>query len=262
MKTLYKYFFIFLCSTLFVACNEEEIKPFSSERGINFLAPNGYGGFTDNFNQLSTDINFYTYYVTKGLDIKELPLQLGVQLEGEISNTPINIRLKAIEKEDYELADIIIPTDSAIEAGKYQRGITITCQKPQVFDKEFGAVITFDYENSDVVPGTKERQNYQITLKDATIWEDMEVSNENEWNESYSSTLGVYGPIKVRFILATLGKLEYSYNAIKNLYYYTTSYPNYGFKKVMDQLKTALEEYNNTHDEPLCEPDGTLVTFN
>ena len=143
-----------------ISISEEKIEPFSSERGINFLAPNGYGDFIDNYNQLSTDINFYTYYVTEGLEIKELPLQLGVQLEGEISTTPINIRLKAIEKEDYELADIIIPADSTIEAGEYKRGITISCQKPQTFDKEYGAVITFDYENSDVVPGTKERQNF------------------------------------------------------------------------------------------------------
>ena len=53
----------------------------------------------------------------------------------------------------------------------------------------------FDYANSDVVAGTKERQKVKVTVKDVTDWGGMYVSDEDEWNAYYSDVLGKYGPM-------------------------------------------------------------------
>lgn len=252
MKTVYFKILFLLGLIPFISCSEEKVEPFSDKTGINFST----------YPSVSTDINFYQLYVENGMDIMEKNVRLYVQLEGRLSDKPTNIRLKTMEVEEFEMADIVLPADSAIAPGEYQRGITVTCMKPSVYDKEFRTYVTFDYANSDVVPGSMEFNKKRFTVKDQTMWSDMYVDNEEKWNEKYESTLGKYGPVKVRFIMAALGAMDLDYNRIKSLYSYTVSYPNYGFKNYISSLNSALEEYNNTHDEPLREPDGTLVSFN
>lgn len=260
MRTI-KYILLLCLTALLPSCNEEQIAPFSSERGINFLAWDAWGQLEDNYQNLTTIVNFYSYYVTKGMAFADTTTRVGVQLEGLMSDQPVNIRLKVIEDEDYPLADVIVPGDSAIAPGEYRRTITVDICKPEVVDTEYRAILTFDYENSDVVPGTKERQQYTIILKDETVWEDMYVASEEEWNSWYASTLGSYGPVKVRFIMAALGELGYSYDNVKQMYNLTQMMPTYGFAYYLDDIVAVLDEWNSTHDEPLAEADGTPVTF-
>ena len=252
------------CAILFlVRCSEEEVQPFTSELGINFVLVDQYGYYQDNYQNLSTTYNFYPQYLTQGMEVARASIRLGVQLEGELPERPVNVRLKALPVEGYETADLILPGDSVIAPGEYRRTLTIDCNKPSAFDTEYRNLMTFDYENSDVVPGTKERQQYAVIVKDETDWASMSVDNAEEWNKAYASTLGAYGPVKVRFILAAMGERhESSYSAIKMLYSYTTSYPAYGFQRYLSDLRDALEEYNATHAQPLAEPDGTPVSFN
>lgn len=242
------------------SCQEEEVQPFTAERGINFLIyTNGY--YDDDPTNLNAEYNFYSYYVTRGLAADSLPLKVGIELEGQLSDQPIHVSLKAEKDSVYELPELVMPGDSTIEAHGYQRTMTILCKKPATYDKTYKAIIGFDYANSDVVAGTRERQKYTVTVTDSTIWSDMYASGEEEWNQNFSAVLGKYGPVKVRFIMAALGQEKYTYNSIKYLYYYTIYYPNYGFTSVIDDLKKALADYNQKYGT-LKEPDGTAVTFN
>lgn len=261
MKSIYTYITFFFLLLALHSCKEEEVAVFSAQRGINFLAMTGTGTFEDDYTSLKTEINFFEAYVKNGFEGGAVPIQLCAQLEGTLSDTPINVRLKLLEDDGYDLASISLPSDSVMEPGKYQRTITVQCNKPEEYDKEYHAIVTFDYDAGGLVPGTKERQKYTIVVKDAADWAWMNVSNEDEWNKSFSEILGQYGPVKVRFILAALGKTGKSYTQIGYLYYYTLYYPNYGFKTVMADLKAALAEYNSTHDTPLTEPDGRAVSF-
>lgn len=260
MRYIYHSFYIIILLMTVASCKEEEVQPFTAERGVNFVTyTNGY--YNDNPTDLITEYNFYSFYITKGLSIDSLPLQLGVELEGQLSESPIRIRLTAGKDSLFELADLVMPGDSVIAPGHYRRTMTVQCKKPGVYNHTYKAIIGFDYANSDVVAGTKERQKYTVTVTDSTIWSDMDVSGEDEWNQKYASILGKYGPVKVRFIMATLGKEGQSYNQIKYLYYYTTNYPSYGFASVIDDLRQALADYNK-NNAVLKEPDGTIVTFN
>ena len=253
MKALYKYIFVLLGILSFSSCTEEEVEPFTSELGINFRNDAGS----------STDINFYEMYVKEGMELSGKNIQLYVQLEGALSDQPTSFRLASQPVEDYEPVEVELPGDSVIDAGKYTRSITIRCLKPTTYNKDFKTDITFDYENSDVVPGILELQKKRLTVSDKTLWQDMMVDDAEGWNKYYASTLGKYGDVKVRFILAAMGAQGLSYRNIKYLYQNTVYYPAYGFSEErLTQLKTALEEYNASHDKPLCELDGTPVSFN
>lgn len=274
-KTAYK---IASCAIIalavFTSCAEEEVQPFSGEPGINFMAPDGNGGFYDNttsYQYLSSECNFYGYYQSKGtLDIDYVDVQVCLQLEGRLSDKPLNIRLKAEAEDGYEMPELEMPGDSVMEAGTYQRKFNIRVKRPAVYDTEYRAIIKVDYDNSDVVAGTMERQEYELVVKDETDWEGMQVSATDEagrieeWNYYFSSVLGNYGPVKVRFIQAALGEAGYSASSISYKYLYQAyGYPSYGFNaNIMGILNDALDQYNATHDKPLAEADGTVVTFN
>ena len=195
------------------------------------------------------------------MEVADAGLKLGATLEGTLSNTDIPVKLSTLILEDYSLAHITFP-DVVIKANEHQCSIDATCKHPGEFEKEYGAIIVFDYKECGLVPGTKERQQYKVTVKDATDWAFMRSADETEWNKNYAGTLGKFGPVKVRFILAALGtKYHYTLGQIGSLYYNTIANPNYGFKREISKLNDALNEYNSTHDSPLTEPDGSMVTF-
>ena len=253
MKAFYKYIFVLLGMLSVASCSEEKVDIFSSELGINFR--NDIGG--------ATEINFFENYVKEGMEVEGQKVRLYMQLEGAISDKPTRIRLATLPVEDYEQAEVVLPGDSVIEAGEYTRGITVNCIKPKEYNKVFKTDVTFDYDNSDVVPGTLEFQKKTLTLTDQTKWSDMMVDNEEGWNKNYAATLGKYGDVKVRFIMAAMGKTGLTYMNIRYLYQNTIYYPAYGFNEQrMTVLREALEAYNASHDKPLCEQDGTPVSFN
>ena len=260
MKQIYFYLCLLL-SVLIISCNEEKVPQFNDERGINFLAWNAQKQqFEDEYTKLKTTINFFSYYIN-GMEVADAGLKLGATLEGTLSNTDIPVKLSTLILEDYSLAHITFP-DVVIKANEHQCSIDATCKHPGEFEKEYGAIIVFDYKECGLVPGTKERQQYKVTVKDATDWAFMRSADETEWNKNYAGTLGKFGPVKVRFILAALGtKYHYTLGQIGSLYYNTIANPNYGFKREISKLNDALNEYNSTHNSPLTEPDGSLVTF-
>ena len=263
---LYKITFI-ICGVLlaFTSCKEDEVEPFSAAPGLNFINYDS-GKWSDgatSYENLFTTVDFFGYYASKKtIDLEYVDVPVCLQLEGRLSDKPLNIRLKAEAAEGYEMPDLVMPSDSVMEPGKYQRIFNIRCKRP-TDEKEYKVIIKVDYDNSDFVAGTKERQLYEITVKDQTDWESMWVDNAEEWNAAYSSALGNYGDVKVRFIQAALGAAGYTAQSISYKYYYQTYYPNYGFNaNLMKILNDALTEYNNTHEKPLSEADGTPVTFN
>lgn len=249
-----------LCMAMW-SCEKEEVPTYDSPTAINFLAPDGYGGFTDNYLNLASEINLYELYL-EGMDVGEKELLVGFQIEGKIPDKDMKVRFATEKVDDAEQALIDCPADSVVKAGEYRQTATFICHKPAEMEKEYSAYIVFDYANSDVVAGTKERQKFKVTVKDVTDWGGMYVSDEDEWNAYYSDVLGKYGPMKVRFILYALGKQGMTYASIGYKYYYTPYYPSYGLQAQMDYIKQALDDYNAAQGTPLCEPDGTPVTFN
>lgn len=260
-RLLYNIIWLVCVLGVVCACSKEEVPLFDSATGINFLAPDGRGGFSDNYQKLSREVNLYRDYM-KGMDVQSRPLGIGFRLEGLVAASDMRVRFALEPVDGHDMAQIDLPADSVVRAGEYMQTATVVCHRPAEYDKAYAAYIVFDYANSDVVAGTKERQKFKVVVKDDTDWVGMFVSGRDEWNKLYGGVLGDYGPLKVRFILYALAKQGMSYSAICNKYYYTPYYPKYGLQKKMDYLKAELDAYNAASGEPLCEPDGTPVSFN
>lgn len=96
------------------------------------------------------------------------------------------------------------------------------------------------------------------------------LSKPDEWDAAasylyypYSTYFGSYSKTKYRFMIETTGLVDFRihrttstpYDAEENVI--SGAYATY-LKQV---LQLALEEYNNTHDTPLTDENGDLVTF-
>lgn len=263
---LYILSIIFLCLT---ACTEEQIETFQAERGINFVSYNSYNKeFTDNYQKLSTDINFFTKYADKtAWDIQPDTIYIGLQIEGKIPENEVKVKLKLENVEGYTPADIDIPQEVVFAKGQYQIPVQVICKKPTTYDKLYKSQIVVDYNNSDVVAGTKERQKYIVTVSDSTDWNAISVKDEADFNNVYGKYLGNYGPIKTRFLFVSLGKASSvggTYSVLcQQLFYYTKmGWGGVANTSIQQIIKTALNTYNSNNSIPLSEPDGTPVAFN
>lgn len=250
----------------FTACNEETVQPFSAEAGINFLEPAGSSSaWTEGYTGLSYAIDFMSIYEKGSYGVEDGTFTLRVALEGRLSDIPYKVRFKVEPVEGYDTPVISVPSEATeIAAGEYTADAVFSYQKPEQYNTTYRAYIVFDYENSDVVAGTKERQKFLVEIKNAFDYtEDMYVSTMEEWEEVYEPILGKYGEEKMRFLIAVLTKLR---TTLEDAAYYTYYYPSYaqyyGLQGYMQNVRDALNEYNAEHpDAPVREADGTPVTF-
>lgn len=268
MKTIYHYITVVCLLFACFACDQEEVPTFHEERGINFVLYNVYyDEYTDDYENLESTYNFYEDYAKQGsLILAPCTLYVGLQLEGTFSDLPVKVRIKSEAVEGYEMPDITLPEEVEIAAGEYRTHFPVICRQPVEYEKEFKVKLSIDYEASDVVPGTKERQSYVLTITDETIWKDMHVENAEEWNTYYSAYLGTCGGKKIRFIFVDFASYgpDYNYAWVCNVYNYTKIggyYEWYGFYNYGYYLYADLSTWNSTHDTPLCEPDGTSIEF-
>ena len=260
---------LLLLSALFIGCKEQEVETFHAERGINFVNYSTYSReFSDDYEHLEAEVNFFTKYAGKtGWDIQPDTIYAGLQIEGTLPDTLVRVKLKVMPVSGYELPDISVPDYVDLHTGQYQASFRIVCQKPKDYDKHYKAQILVDYANSDVVPGTAERQAYTVTVCDSTAWNDIRVTDEADFNKSYGKYLGSYGPVKTRFLFVTFGQsgpVGGTYSVICDQVFYYSKQGWGGFANAYYQsfIKSALDSYNQTAGSPLAEPDGTLVKFN
>ena len=268
MKKIYYSILTLLCVSLFVACQKEEVYTFIGEPGINFTSQAYELGQlpTTTTDPDDPDLLVYTsdyaaHFSEGRYGDKYDTIYVQAKLEGTLQDRPLRVNLKAEPVKGVAFPNLVIAQDSVVKPGEYFVRIQVLVERPNIIDSTFQAKLTFDYENSDVVAGSEERQS--ITLEASDTYElnsnNMFVDTEDDWNYYYGDILGTYGPEKARFILSVFGSRTVS------LYMYTNYYPNVpanGFAGNMEQLITALNEYNATHpDAPVQEADGTLVTF-
>ena len=277
MKTKYSYLSFLLAVLCLGACQQEEVKTFSGERGINFVCYDDWSkSYEDDYTKLTLEHNFFEDYAEQGWELSDYTQEIGIQLEGTFSDTPITVKVKVEAVDGYEMPTLELPEECVIEAGEYQSHFEMKCKKPAEFDKVYKARLVFDYSASGLVSGTKERQAYEITLSDATPWSDMYVSNETEWNTAYASVLGNYGPMKARCLFVGLGTSEYGgayyygagriYTNIRTYFYNQKNGWSGGFTGrnsfVGYYLDDTLYLYEEVYGKELQEADGTTVAFN
>ena len=269
MKKKYTYLIGLLFVALFAACSEEEVQPFSDAPGVNFMERtvdnSGRVSWSEGYTALSLSVNFVDSFYSKGIyGVKDRRIPLRIQLEGRLNDTQLKVKFKVlpVEKEEYDLAEVIVPDEAVeIKPGEYTAYATFIYKRPAVLGKEYRARITIDYENSDVVAGTKERQYYTLSIQDTFKWSSMYVKSKEEWNTHYAPLLGEFGEEKVRFLMYIM-KAVIGASFDNTCYYTVNGSASNGFQRYTQRIKDALEAYNAEHpEEPVKEANGTPVIF-
>lgn len=281
MNTIKHFALLPLLTLALNSCREEEVPVFSSDRGVNFILYDAQNDeYTDNYEELKYEHNYFEDYAEGGYNLPDASASVGIQLEGTFSNEPITVKIKAEAVDGYDMPDIEFPTETVIPAGEYRANFNVLCKKPQTYDKVYKTVLTFDYDASGLTAGTKERQQFEITVSDAAIWEDMYVANETEWNNAYSHIFGDYAPVKCRAIFVGCGSSEYSgaamygsryctdYSGVKNYFNRTKQgYTSNSFavspyySNQIYYIYYGLLQYQSLNGTDLPEADGTPVTY-
>ena len=104
MKTIFNYMTIMALLLTFTGCEEEEVMTFGEERGVNFVIYEAaYGTYKDDYKNLETEYNFFKEYANNTtMELPPYQVSIGVQLEGEFSDKPLKVKVKAEPVEGYE----------------------------------------------------------------------------------------------------------------------------------------------------------------
>lgn len=116
--------------------------------------------------------------------------------------------------------------------------------------------------NDEFREGAKELQTLTVVLKNY-------LSKPDNWETAtypmrpLNAYFGEYSKVKYQFMIQELNLVDFqiSYNATimydEETNTLSNSYANY----LVSKMKLALQEYNNTHDTPLTDETGNIVTF-
>lgn len=110
--------------------------------------------------------------------------------------------------------------------------------------------ITFKDTNVFAV-GSKERSTYRITIADQLV-------KPNGWDFTMEYFFGKYSQAKHQFMIDTTGKKWDDAYIGTELHVYIAGDQNYIFW-LNQQLRAALDEYEEVHGEPLYEDEGKTI---
>lgn len=116
--------------------------------------------------------------------------------------------------------------------------------------------------NNDFAEGAEEMSELVVVLKNY-------LAKPDNWDTAKSpyyplkNFFGDYSKEKYQFMIQTLGMMEFSININATVPYdeenNEVSYNYAGY--MQEKMQQALNEYNATHDEPLKDASGALITF-
>lgn len=116
--------------------------------------------------------------------------------------------------------------------------------------------------NDEFSTGVDKRQRLVVVLKNY-------LAKPDDWDEAvspylkYSTYFGSYSKTKYQFMIQVLGLVDFRINqrATKPYDAETNEVSVNYVRFLVEQMKLALAEYNETHDVPLTDETGALVTF-
>lgn len=128
---------------------------------------------------------------------------------------------------------VVLKRDPSLKANNYTLRLTIA-------------------EAGEFTCGSKERAYRTIVIADELI-------KPNGWGDTMEHFFGEYGKAKHQFMIDVSGN-RWDEEYVKEMNDWARTDQGYLFYW-MDFFKQALDEYNATHDTPLCEAGGVPVTF-
>ena len=246
MKMKMRYMILLLCF-LWAGCNENEIIVFGDQPGINFLRYNSYNGWNDEAGDIFIERNFGLF-----MDQWETPtdtIRVWAKLEGMMSQEPLRVRLTYAFDPANPYVELVFRDDYVFKPHEYLTEFLIVVKRPPERDRVFNINLTFDYEHSDVVPGSNDRQVFRLTISDRLTFDMLRISQEL-WDNMIAPSLGAYSNVKMRFMSYALQSRDFSGMAG-------------GVTANQRQtILNRLNEYNAAHPgNPLRDENGDVVVF-
>ncbi len=115
----------------------------------------------------------------------------------------------------------------------------------------------------EVVAGAESYQTIHVILKNA-------IAKPDTWDEAVYPQValykyfGSYSEVKYKFMIQEIGQVDFKvrYNQTPDYDEATNTFSSAYAKFLKNKMILALEEYNETHSEPLTDEFGFPVTFN
>jgi len=248
---LFAWLLIFLAG-----CKKEEVSTFdTSYTALNIWVGTSVGAVYE-----SATYN-YSYAYEEGA------VTFYAQISGLPASYDRTFRLEAFGGDSALMANTVRTEDYVIPAGAvggtYQVYFnTQRLSDPTLFANEDGVIYFRMASNNLFSIGSENHQTFKVILKNSlakpTNWD-----SANYPSRPLSKFFGTYSRVKYQFMIEHLGlrDFEVNYNAQtaydeeKNVV--SNSYAIY----LLQVMQRALKDYNDTHDTPLTDEQGNLVTF-
>ncbi|MCH5174317.1 MAG: DUF4843 domain-containing protein [Prevotellaceae bacterium] len=190
------------------------------------------------------------------------------QISGMPADHDRTFRLEAFGEDYDKVANTIRMEDYVIPAGEIGGTFKVyfNSQKlsdPDMFSDNDGQV-SFRMVSNDIFSiGTENRQEFTVVLKNY-------LAKPDNWDTAnfpkmpLSRYFGTYSKVKYQFMIEVLGLIDFEINNNAQTGYdeaTNTVSIIYAESYLKQKLQSALNDYNATHDTPLTDEFGALVTF-
>lgn len=245
--------------TAFAGCSENETPVFDREySALNIWFGTDYG---TSFTVLDSTVYNYSYSLEEG-SVTFNARAIGVPVDYDRSFT-----LEAYKGDIDEAAGSFSTCTYTIKAGETSAECKITFDTSKLkdadsFTERDGHLYFRVVENSEFNTGAENMNSLCVVLKNY-------LAKPTEWDAAtyphlaWSRYFGTYSRVKYQFMIQILGMQDFTISYGATVAYdeennvISNNYASY----LAQRMYNALEEYNNTHDTPLTDETGALVTF-
>ena len=251
-----RYSFIAIMAAMLASCTHEEISTYDPDRtGLDIWVGNAAGAVFE-----STTYNYsYAYEegaVTFYAQISGVPADHDRTFHLEPFGGDYDLMANTVRTEDY-----IIPAGAI--GGTYQVYFNSQAlSSPTLFTTKDGHINFRVVPNDEFQLGTENHQQFTIVLKNY-------LAKPDNWDAAnfpripLSKYFGTYSRVKYQFMIEHLGLVDFEINYnTQTAYDEELNVVSVAYAIHLQQLmQRALNEYNETHEEPLTDEFGNPVTF-
>jgi hypothetical protein len=242
-KLICKYLFILISVSALFCCQERDIDKYENDPRLYFYRSSD----TEQRDSIS-----FSFFIQTGTPQTELSLQLRTMGLPSTEKRYFRVKQTNIGGTDAAIPGVhyVSFDDATYQSSLVVEPNAITATLPIILirdislqSREVRLEITIE-ENSYFKPGIASNDHFLIKISDFIV-------KPSSWDKWYG-TLGTWGPQRMLFLIRYLG-LDFSIDPNMDDYNH--------IQYIVGLAKEALTLYNNTHDEPLQEADGTLISF-
>lgn len=196
---------------------------------------------------LQTDSMEFTF-ARYSTEVTEYVVNAEINIIGKAADYDRDVVLTVVDSATTaESAMYSFETSVVIPAGEVVAPCDITLKRSaKLQDSTYRLKIAVTDEG-EITSGVDEWNQLTIIFSD-------QLAKPTNWDEYLAPFFGEYSEVKYRFIISTTGVTEFTYGQEGGM----TWGEMYNYSVTM---ANALEEYNATHDTPMTDENGKLVTF-